>query len=193
LEHAIAAALLLNAEKCRPVTEMVLMGISLTDGAAMKDAVRVMLRHDEPEKAIPPPVPKARKMAGNSTLDCVYCGDPWSSNVEIVTLNDDCACINLLVSSEIVHTIGDIGNSGTAGADRLKRMTPDVGMVTVDFMAFEGWRLEQTALEAATFKAENCKPDMDISLRKLELSAEAALNDTVKLKLKVPFSHDSIL
>ena len=76
LEHAIAAALLLNAEKCRPVTEMVLMGISLTDGAAMKDTVRVMLKHDEPEKAILPPVPTAGKMAGNSTSDCVYSGIP---------------------------------------------------------------------------------------------------------------------
>ena len=110
-----------------------------------------------------------------------------------MTLNDDWAGTNLLVSSEIVHTIGDIGNNGTAGVDRLKRITPDAGMATVDFMTFDGWRLEQTALAAATLKAENCKPDMDISLRKLELSAEAALNDTVKLKLEVPFSQDSIL
>ena len=110
-----------------------------------------------------------------------------------MTLNVDWAGTNSLVSSEIVHTIGDIGNNGAAGVDRLKRITPYAGMATVDFMTFDGWRLEQMALAAATFKVENCKPDMDISLRKLELSAEAALNDTVKLKLEVPFSQDSIL
>jgi hypothetical protein len=184
LEHVIAAALTLNAEKCIPVTDIVFMGTLPTDTAATKDTTTVMLRHDVPESEIPPPAPAAGNIAGNSTPSCVYNGNPSLSKVEIATLNDALAATNSLASAATLHTIGNIGNNGAAGVDRLRMITPELGNKTVDIVMFDGLRLEHSALAASTFRGDNCKPDTDMRLKKLEFSDGAAVNDTVKSKLR---------
>ncbi len=129
---------------------------------------------------MPPPVPIAGKMAGNSTPCAMYRGMPSELKVAMETLAVAFVATRTLVKSVTVHTIANRGETGRAAVEKLKRSTPEVGMKTVDMVVFEGLTLEQFAVAAVDFMAENCKPDIDISLMKLEFSEVATVNETVK-------------
>ena len=99
------------------------------------------------------------------------------------TLADAFVATSTFSKPVTVHTIANVGETGAAGVEKLKRSTPDVGMKTVDMVVFEGLTLEQFVEAAADFTAENCKPDIDMSLTEVEFSKGAAVNATAKATL----------
>ncbi len=113
---------------------------------------------------MPPPVPIAGKMAGNSTPCAIYRGLPSELKVAMETLAVAFVATRTLVKPVTVHTIANVGETGAAAVEKLKRSAPEVGMKTVDMVVFEGLTLEQFVEAAADFIAENCKPDIDMSL-----------------------------
>ena len=132
---------------------------------------------------MPPPVPTARKMAGNSTPCAIYRGLPSELKVAMETLAVAFVAKRTLVKPVTVHTIPNRGGTGAAAVEKLKRSTPEVGMKKVDMVVFEGLTLEQFVEAAADFIAENCKPDIDMSLTEVEFSKGAAVNATAKATL----------
>jgi hypothetical protein len=151
-----------------------------TTETATKDKTTLILWHDRADSVIPAPMPTAGKIAGNSTLCAMYTGAPSELKVAIETLEDAFAATNTLVKPATVQIIAAMGDIGAAAEEKLKRSSPVVDMNAVEMVMLEGLMLEQLAAAAVDFMAENCKPDIDMNLMKLELSEVATVNETVK-------------
>ncbi len=91
---------------------------------------------------IPPPLPAAGKVDGNSTPPLVCNGQPKASNVDTLTLAAAAAAA-AFVNPATVHTTAAVGDAGAAAVDKLSSSTPEDGVKAADMVAFEGLRLEQ--------------------------------------------------
>ena len=127
---------------------------------------------------MPPPLPAAGKMDGNSTPPCVCNGQPKASNVDTLTLAAAAAAA-ALVKPATVHTTAAVGDAGAAAVDRFSTITPEDGVKAADTDTVEGLRLEQEGGAAVELRAEKRKPVMDMSLKAVEFRAGAATKDSV--------------
>ena len=127
---------------------------------------------------MPPPLPAAEKMDGNSTPPCVCNGPPPASNVDTLTLAAAAAAA-ALVKPATVHTTAAVGDAGAAAVDRFSSSTPEDGMKAADTVPVDGLRLEQEGGAAVTLRAKKRKPVMDMSLKAVKFRAGAATNDSV--------------
>ncbi len=129
---------------------------------------------------MPPPLPAAEKMVGNSTPPCVCNGPPPASNVDTLTLAV-AKTSTAFMNPATKHTTAAVGDVGAAAVDRFSSSTPVDGVKAADTVAFDGLRLEQEGGSAAALKAEKRKPATDTSLKAVELRAGAATKDNVNV------------
>ena len=128
---------------------------------------------------MPPPLPAAGKMDGNSTPSCVCNSPPPASNVDTLTLAPDAAAAAAFVNPATVHTTAAVGDAGAAAVDRFSSSTPEDGVKAADTVTFGGLRLEQEGGAAVALRAEKRKPAMDTSLKAVEFRAGTATKDSV--------------
>ena len=111
---------------------------------------------------MPPPLPAAGKMDGNSTPPCDCNGQSKASNVETLTLAAAAAAA-AFVNPATVHTTAAVGDAGAAAVDKFSSSRPVDGEKTADTVTVDGFRLEQDEDAAVALKAEKRKPAIDMS------------------------------
>ena len=131
---------------------------------------------------MPPPLPAAGKIDGNSTPPCVCNGHPPASNVDTRTLAAAAAAATF-VNPATVHTTAAVGDKGAAAVDRLSSSTPVDKVKAADTATVDGLRLEQEGGAAVALRAEKRKPVMEMSLKAVEFRAGATTKDNVKAVL----------
>jgi hypothetical protein len=121
------------------------------------------------------------KISGNSILDCVSSGHPFSKKEEILKVDEAAPGIAAFVNPSIVHTIAAGVDAGAAVTDKLSSKTPDDAVKAASINEGDGLMLEQKGAAADALNAEKRNPLMDMSLILIELSKEGTMNDTVKM------------
>ena len=132
---------------------------------------------------MPPPLPAAEKIFGNSTPPCVCNGQPKASNVDTLTIAAAAAAAAAFVNPATVHTTAAVGDAGAAAVDRFSSNTPEDGVKAADTVTADGLRLEQEADAAVALRAEKRKPAIDMTFIVVEFMKGPATKDTVNVTL----------
>jgi hypothetical protein len=116
------------------------------------------------------------KIAGNVNPSCACNGDPFSSNVEILTIATAAETLEF-VNPEIEHMIGIKGATGEAAFERFNSNRPDGSEMLAATEIFE-IILWQTASVALLVMAEKRKPVTKIILKRTVGSKLVAKKET---------------
>ena len=144
---------------------------------------------------MPPPLPAAGKMDGNSTPPCVCNGPPPASNVDTLTLAAAAAAA-AFVNPATVQTTAAVGDAMAAAVDRFSSSTPEDEVKAGDTLLpfgvenevkiinLEMLRLEHSAVAELLLKEVKRRPVMETVL----MAAPAgSANDTVNVTFRLKF------